>query len=470
MPLWVPSAGFESRTVAHHSACLAPIVQEGTSVVIITHATRGDIKGRTTGILSRLHAHHGLKEVTLLLPEDAPHGRDGYALEKSSAKAKKVAELLAPHSSSLLQAARDNRLVVAGRFAWNVLRRLGVELRTTLLDKRVLYPCHWMNRPLGKILATLASTLQEKAPTMEQLKVYVVEAHREALRARWARLSVEERRAYRQLRAAAYAALPPEEKERRAQTIAAAYAALPPEEKERRAQLACQQGLAFWRTRTAQEKLQRVSHCLAWRRSATHRRAWRRALTEARAKMDPATKALVLAAMRKGYREKMTPERQTLLGEKRRQAWTLDMREEARQRVLTRTDHAEQCRRNFAKARVVKQTNQVAISSKTATTCARKVADMISSMRMRVETNGGELTKAERRTMRERSSHYLKLEAAGKISLEACLQKTFTEGLDFSLKQGARVKSEKLKERHARARTAARDPNVTDRFSPQNAP
>ena len=430
---WNPLDGFDERTEAHHTATFVPALADVSCAMIVTHATRGEISGRTTGILKRLHKHHDLKEITLLLPEDAPHGQNGYALEKSAAKATRIAKLLQPHKESILSALKEDRMLVAGNFAWSVLRRLGKDVRRALVGRRVVYPCHWMNVPMNSLQMKLGTLLKTKAPSLEQLCTYIVKAHKEALRARWKRMTREERDAYRKIKSEAYNALPQEEKDRRAQMVSDA-------------------GFMFWKGTSAYQKIARTQACLAWRTSATGKVAWKAALKKAKANMDAETKRRVMEKCHQGYAEKMTCVKQKMVGKKRQGAWTEEMREEARKR-LKASPLASNGAAAMEKARTAKAEKQPEVNKRKLLTCALKLVDRIREIMQRV-SNGDALTTPERRTLREQSRKYLDLFENDDVVLEEEQLAVFREAEQFSREAGANSKSEKLKSRHAEERAS----------------
>lgn len=213
--MWVAPEGFEERTRRHHEGGLALLLADRARKIIITHATRGNIRGRTTTILETLSRHHRLAEATLLLPCDAPHNRRGYAIEIAKAKVDSISEILRPLEKDLIDAARENRVLVAGRFAWRVLSAVSEQVAEALHDKRIIYPCYWLRRPLDPIHQRLKEVLGEHAPDRDVLASYILQAHREALVNRWRRMAPHERLLYRLKLKATYDALPDEEKDRK---------------------------------------------------------------------------------------------------------------------------------------------------------------------------------------------------------------------------------------------------------------
>jgi hypothetical protein len=488
---WLKLAGFEERTRSHHEETLRPVLQ-ADQVFILTHATRGDIPGRTTYILQPLTQKHGLKEVTVLQPVDAPHGVNGYALDKCAKKAKTIATLLAPFKTELMSALSRGRMLVAGIFAYRVLSHLG--LAEEAAKWRILYPCHWRNAPITTIHSKLVEVLGTRSPTLSGLQNYIHVAHSRALRARWARMSHEDKAAYKEFRrkiyaslppeekerrakavaetyaslppeekerrakavAETYASLPPEEKERRAKAVAETYASLPPEEKERRAKVSSIEGKKFWQGSLASDRMRRIQACHAWRASPEGRKSWKAALKLARASMDPVTRARCTALLRAGYASKMTPERRKELRSRRKSGWTAEKREAARQRQRQRLLNPELLERrlaNLEKARAIKLENIEVSSAKRLVTHATNLAVRIRKIRQALEANPGqELSRAERRTFRESSQKYLDLEAAGTITLDAPTIAALEDAKQFSLDSGAASKSVKLKRRFETAR------------------
>lgn len=394
-------------------------------MMIIIHASRGEIRGRTTGILEGLSKYHGLREITLLQPMDAPQGRD---LEKSAQKAAWIAMLLEPHVEMLVKAATEGRILVAGKFAWNMVRRASPALQTLLSSRRVVHPCHWRNRRLERILAKLQEVLRVSAPLPDQLATYVVQAHREALRDRWARMSPEEKMLYRQRKVALYVALPQDEKDRRArvsQTVTAQY----------------------WERTSATLKLLRGQARLAWRRSKEGRSAWTTALRAARAAM-----ARVRKARREGCAARMTPERQRALGLKRKASWCEEKRRAAARRQRMRNAGTpEVALTALCKARATRMRNIEAVSKQRLPTCAWKLLETVRTLMQRPEA-GELLNKQERRTLRERGSFYQDLAAEGSIALEQEALDLLARGIAASQDEASSSKSSKLRVYQAQQR------------------
>jgi len=450
---WQQPAGFEERTRSHHEETLRPVSQ-ADQVFILTHATRGDIRGRTTYILQPLTQKHGLQEVTLLQPVDAPHGVNGYALNKCAKKAKTIAALLASFKTELESALSRGRMLVAGMFAYRILSLLG--LAEEAAKWRILYPCHWRNAPISTIHSKLVEVMGSRSPTLSKLQHYIYEAHSRSLRERWARMSHEDKAAYKEFRRKIYAALPPEEKERRAKAVAEIYAALPPEEKERRAKVSSIEGKKFWQGSPASLRMARVQACHAWRASPEGKKSWTAALKVARASMDPVTRARCTALLRAGYASKMTPERRKELRSRRKSGWTSEKREAARQRQRQRLLNPEYLKRSLAniqKGRVVRMENIEVSCAKTRVTCAANLIDRFRKIKQALEANPGqELSKVERRTFRERSQKFLDLHDAKTIVLDAPTIAALKDAKQFSLDSGAASKSVKLKRRFETAR------------------
>ena len=483
---WQQPAGFEERTRSHHEETLRPVLQ-ADQVFILTHATRGDIPGRTTHILQPLTQKHGLKEVTLLQPVDAPHGVNGYALNKCAKKAKTIAALLAPFKTELKSALSRGRMLVAGIFAFWILSFLG--LAEEAAKWRIVHPCHWMNAPISTIHSKLVEVMGSRSPTLSKLRYYIYVAHSRSLRERWARMSHEDKAVYREFRrkiyaalppdekarrstgvaeryaalppeekerratgiAERYAALPPDEKERRSTACAERYAALPPEEKERRGKVSSIEGKKFWQGSLASYKIKRMQACHAWRASPEGKKTWKAALKVARASMDPVTRARCIALLRAGYASKMTPERRKEMRSRRKSGWTAEKREAARQRQsqrLLNPEYAEHTRANLQKAMAVRTENIEVSCAKTRVTCAANLIDRFRKIKQALEANPGqELSKVERRTFRERTQKFLDLHDAKTIVLDAPTIAALKDAKQFSLDSGAASKSVKLKRR-----------------------
>lgn len=431
---WQQPAGFEERTRSHHEETLRPVLQ-ADQVFILTHATRGDIPGRTTYILQPLTQKHGLKEVTVLQPIDAPHGVNGYALNTCAKKAKTIATILAPFKAELKSALSRGRMLVAGIFAYRVLSHLG--LAEEAVKWRILYPCHWRNAPITTIHSKLVEVLGTRSPTLSGLQNYICVAHSRAQRARWARMSHEDKAAYKDF-------------------LRKIYASLPPEEKERRAKVSSIEGKKFWQGSLASDRMRRIQACHAWRASPEGRKSWKAALKLARSSMDPVTRARCTALLRAGYASKMTPERRKELRSRRKSGWTAEKREAARQRQRQRLLNPELLERrlaNLEKARAIKLENIEVSSAKKLVTHATNLAVRIRKIRQALEANPGqELSRAERRTFRESSQKYLDLLSAGTITLDAPTIAALEDAKQFSLDSGAASKSVKLKRRFETAR------------------
>jgi hypothetical protein len=117
----------------------------------------------------------------MLLPQDAPHNKKEYAIEISSEKVRSVAEIMQPFKSFLLNAAKENRLLVAGKFSWRVLSSLSNEIREAMMQKRIVYPCYWMMRPLSPIHSKLEEILGSRVPSQKDLASYILAALRPSL-------------------------------------------------------------------------------------------------------------------------------------------------------------------------------------------------------------------------------------------------------------------------------------------------
>ena len=471
---WKSSPDFELRTTQHLQGGLGEALRSGQPF-IITHATRGDVAGRTTHVLSPLRRKHGLVDVPLLLPADAPHSAQGYAVERSAAKQAAVAELLAPYAADLLVSLTTNRALVAGRFAQGVLSRLGADVKAAAERSYIRHPCHWRNAPIQETHAKLSSVLGAQPPSQEQLARYIIWAHRQSLRDRWARMSVEEKRAFRELRKLAYEALPPEEKARRSQEARLAYEALPPLEKARRSQEA---RLAYealpplekarrsqearlamrmmWKKSTAVERLLRTQACIAHRKTPAARAAWLRALKEGRMRMAPEKKAMVIAAMRAGYSSKMTAEAQARVGFKRRGAWTAEKRQAAALRMKSHHSAAAK-QENLLKAQAALRDPEVMKKrdDKRLTTTALKVERLVLETMARLQADPDvDLSTKERRSLRESCRKSLAAHAEGRLAVNAKCVETLQAGERLSLDAGAASKSAGTKRRWEASRQA----------------
>ena len=433
---WKSSPDFELRTTQHLQGGLGEALRSGQPF-IVTHATRGDVAGRTTHVLSPLRRKHGLVDVPLLLPADAPHSAQGYAVERSAAKQAAVAELLAPYAADLLVSLTTNRALVAGRFAQGVLSRLGADVKAAAERSYIRHPCHWRNAPIQETHAKLSSVLGAQPPSQEQLARYIIWAHRQSLRDRWARMSVEEKRAFRELRKLAYEALPPEEKARRSQE----------------ARLAMRM---MWKKSTAVERLLRTQACIAHRKTPAARAAWLRALKEGRMRMAPEKKAMVIAAMRAGYSSKMTAEAQARVGFKRRGAWTAEKRQAAALRMKSHHSAAAK-QENLLKAQAALRDPEVMKKrdDKRLTTTALKVERLVLETMARLQADPDvDLSTKERRSLRESCRKSLAAHAEGRLAVNAKCVETLQAGERLSLDAGAASKSAGTKRRWEASRQA----------------
>ena len=167
--------------------------------------------------------------------------------------------------------------------------------------------------------------------------------------------------------------------------------------------------------------------------------------------MRPEVRERVFAAMRLGYRSKMTPERQKELGARRHLAWSAEAREAAAAREKLRHE-ADPTRgqRNMERARAAKATQQDSVNQQRLETCARK---LLAAIRERFASSEPlDLDKRGRRTWREQSGKFLDLASNQKISLRPEEVELFERAVKAALDCGVASKSKKLKERHAAAR------------------
>jgi hypothetical protein len=491
---WTPSPGFDDRTARHLAASLGRVLGE-RHPFILTHATRGEIVGRTTRILRELERHR-LRDVPLLEAQDAPHDVHGYAIEKSAAKQKHLALLLAPYKDDLHAALLEQRMLVTGKFAQSILRRLGLKASE---DQCIGYPSCWRNLPIAETRQKLAAVLGPSTPTEEQLAGYIVVAHRQAMRARWKRLSSAERQAVRSLLCRAYAALPQEEKDRRAQLKADAWAALPQEEKDRRAQLKADTWAAlpqeekdrraqtvadayaalpqeekdrrvtvssagmqkFWKAAPAVVKLARAQSLRASRGTVAGRTAWRVALCAARASMPKQTRLRVEAAMRRGYAAKMTTAQKTRMGLRRRQAWTEEKRQEAAARFRGSSTEAAAAA-NLEKAHAVLKdpvTGKAALN-KRLTTKAIKVEQQVRELKRLMNAGAAVAVFADRTkraALRNSCRGFLEWHAQGRLDVDEECVTLLKEGIEMVDAAGKGSKSEALKSRFAKRRGEEED-------------
>ncbi len=355
---------FRERTRLHLRLCLQHPLEAGQKI-IVTHATRGEIPGLTTRILAALYRTSRVLDAPLLHHLDVPHRPDGYAYAHTASKRDRIVEMLRPFKTLLQRALRQGRVLVAGKISQKLVAR-ALDVARLPRKFRMPHPCRWPWLATSEILAKLRLVTGTLTPDEGELARMLLHAQSQAMIARWARMTVFEREAHVLKKKAAYAALPAEEKERRANEAAAAYAALPAEEKERRANEAAVAYAALpaeekerravmartsttlhWQTVSPLEKLRRVQFMHTYRKTLTGRRAWRAALKEAKARMRPETRIAVFAALRAGYKRKMTAARQAELGEKKRKAWTPEMR---RQAAARGKDKIELHRKNILNA------------------------------------------------------------------------------------------------------------------------
>ena len=428
--VWVPREGFESRTTQHLKEVLGHALSSAQNPLVVTHATRGEIKGRTTYILTALK-NHGLQEVTMMRPEDAPHNCQGYAFERSVSKQKRIAELLSPWKKDLMMAMRSGRVLVEGRFQQKVLRRLGVDFEDVGMEYFIPYPNRWINMPIEVLHKKLSLVLKDSVPSRENLSSYLVQAHRNALKDRWNRMSKEQKNAFRKM-------------------LREAYELLPPEEKERRSQQAREVTSEFWKRQTSVEKLQRLQACLSYRRSQQGSLAWRTALKAAKQRMLPEVKERVLEKLHEGYSKRMTPEKQASTGFKRRVAWTSEKKEEARTMMMKNSKIRENLDTNIKKARkalgdpaILKRT-----VDKTLTTKALKIAEAVNFLQSRLDEDPSLcIDRKERRTIREGCQRSLEAHNNGRLTVDDCCIKILEEGIKIMGAAGALSKSSGLKRR-----------------------
>ena len=457
-------ATLQERLRLHLQNSLQGPLEAGKSI-IITHATRGAIPGLTTRVLSALHRAAGLVDAPLLDPEDAPHRPDGYAYAHAASKRDIIVESLRPLRGLIQSALEEGRVLVAGDIAQNLIgRALGKKAAATLKKFSIQYPCRWPWLPVASILAKLRLVTGTSTPGKNEFARMLVHAHSQTLIARWMRMTVFEREAYALKKkaayaalpaeekerrakeaAAAYAALPAEEKERRAKEAAAAYAALPAEEKERRAVMAHSSTFLHWQTVSPLQKLRRIQFMHTYRKTVAGRQAWRTALKEAKKRMSPETKAAVFAAMRAGYKRKMTAARQAEIGEKKRKAWTPEMRSEAAARGKANADIS---RKNVAKAQEAlrqpecMEKRNLARKATAAEAAKKRVLAALAD-------KDAPLSKKERRTLRQSSQKALDAMSTGALIHNDEDAEVFRKGIQFANAAGAECKSAKL--RHPRA-------------------
>lgn len=175
-------------------------------------------------------------------------------------------------------------------------------------------------------------------------------------------------------------------------------------------------------------------------RSGEGKARWRASLRAAKAAMKPEVRARVESLLRKGYREKMTPERQAELGQRKRLAWTQEARQAAAARERQRQeDDPARGQRLMATARAAKAEKQEEVNKKKLETCARQLVEKIKGLLS--STEEVVLDKKTRRALRERGERYLLLASTGMIKLSDDETKILREGVDASRKCGATLQS-----------------------------
>ena len=295
-------------------------------------------------------------------------------------------------------------------------------------------------------------------------------AHKQKLKAAYAALPEEEKQRRAAQRAEGYAALPEEEKQRRAAAVSEKYAALPEEEKQMRASAVSERYAALpeeekqrlaslsrektkdhWSRLSYVERLRRMQAVSRSLRTPDGKQRWRAALRKARAEMKPEMKERVYRALRLGYRSKMTPSKQAEVGQKKKLAWTPEMKVQAAERERARHElDPSRGKKLMERAREVKKENQKEISKSKLRTCVLKLLEKI-----RERLRSDDLSKADRRTLREQGEKYLALHGTGTLSLETSEVELLQKGVDHSRSSGASLKSQKLKARHETARASA---------------
>ena len=430
--LWVSSPEFEARTEAHLAAGLASALAAGKKV-IITHARRLDVAGRTTYMLAPLVERHGLHEVTLLQPEDAPHNKQGFAVQTSAAKQIAIAALLMPHKNSIVAALENKKALVAGNFARMIMGRLDIDMRDQFAHACIAYPCWWSKFQLYPVIEThakLASILALTTPTLGQVKKYIVVAHNQALRDREDRLS-------------------PEEKLRRSEEARQRWDQLPQAEKLRRSEEASSSMELVWERMGLLDKLARIMALTRSLRTMEGKKKWVAKLTQAWKKWTPQQRVARMANMRKGYREKMTPEKQAATGQKRKLAWTDEMKSAASERGST-AEGVEQAKTNLASAHK-KLKEPEAMANRTAKNKQAAVEKHVKTVTELLKADPLTWTKADRRQLCTSSQRWLNQDG-GEVALTDLQKEKFEEAVKKSKETGAALKSEKLKSRHQNAR------------------
>jgi hypothetical protein len=178
-----------------------------------------------------------------------------------------------------------------------------------------------------------------------------------------------------------------------------------------------------------------------YRNTMAGKKAWRAALKAARGRMMPETRAAVFAAMRAGYRRKMTPTRRAEIGSKRREAWTREKRIQAAARGRA---NADIYRKSISKAHealrqpeCMEKRNRARRATAAQATKKRVLAAL--------EKQGAPLDKKERRSLRESCQKALAAMAAGRLSLSQEENDLFRRGIQLANVAGAESKSAKLR-------------------------
>ena len=237
----------------------------------------------------------------------------------------------------------------------------------------------------------------------------------------------------------------------RASAVSERYAALPEEEKQRLASLSREKTKDHWSRLSYVERLRRMQAVSRSLRTPDGKQRWRAALRKARAEMKPEMKERVYRALRLGYRSKMTPSKQAEVGQKKKLAWTPEMKVQAAERERARHElDPSRGKKLMERAREVKKENQKEISKSKLRTCVLKLLEKI-----RERLRSDDLSKADRRTLREQGEKYLALHGTGTLSLETSEVELLQKGVDHSRSSGASLKSQKLKARHETARASA---------------
>ena len=426
-------------------------------------------------MLMPLKRDHGLMEVTLLSPQDAPHNRSGFAIEKSLGKRAAIARQLEKYLEAISSAFKANRVLVAGGFAQHVLKlafekhKAKLTVQQMINNASIAYPCWWSQfkkYPVKHTAAKLASVLGAGAPSSTRLKTIIVYAHNQSLRdrearltpeekaqrseearLRWERLPQEEKDKVSEEARLRWERLPQEEKDKVSEEARLRWERLPQEEKERRGLQSSVEMMQVWARMSFQEKLRRKNALLAPRLSAEGKRRFRLSLVNAWLRSDPVLRQRRITQLRAGYKLKMTTERQAEIGQKRRLAWDEDRRQAARERGL-QPANLEIAKANLDKAhQALKESGRMEVrNDKKRQTELQKHLEVLKAL---VARNPSDWSKEQRRTLRDRSRKWLKDAEQQKVQMSDATKELLEQAIAKSVEFGAEAKSQGLQDRHA---------------------